>query len=551
MAEEIRSKNFLEEQIEKDLASGAVKEIMTRFPPEPNGYLHIGHAKAICIDFGLAQQYGGTCNLRYDDTNPAKEDEEFVRSIENDIRWLGFQWDRKLHASDYFDYMYECAEKLITKGLAFVCDLTAEEMREYRGSLTEPGKESPYRNRSVEENLKLFREMRDGKYADGEKVLRAKIDMASPNVNFRDPVIYRIVNAEHHRTGNKWCIYPMYDFAHPLEDAYEGITHSCCTLEFEAHRPLYDWVIENCECESTPHQYEFARLNITRTIMSKRFLKRLVDEKIVTGWDDPRMPTICGLRRRGYTPESIRNFCARVGVAKANSEVEASFLEHCVREDLNEKAPRIMAVLNPLKVVIDNYPEGQTEMMTAENLPGSEETHEVPFSRELYIEQEDFLEEAPNSKWHRLAVGKEVRLKNAYIIECVGVDKDADGKITTVHCTYDPLSKTGDVNANRKVKGTLHWLDAQTAVPAKVRLYDYLLLEDDGTGKDFMERFNHNSLEVLDSFVEPWALEAKAGQQFQFMRMGYFAADEKEFSKENVVFNKIVSLKDSFKKAMK
>ena len=551
MAEEIRSKNFLEEQIEKDLASGAVKEIMTRFPPEPNGYLHIGHAKAICIDFGLAQQYGGTCNLRYDDTNPAKEDEEFVISIENDIRWLGFQWDRKLHASDYFDYMYECAEKLITKGLAFVCDLTAEEMREYRGSLTEPGKESPYRNRSVEENLKLFREMRDGKYADGEKVLRAKIDMASPNVNFRDPVIYRIVNAEHHRTGNKWCIYPMYDFAHPLEDAYEGITHSCCTLEFEAHRPLYDWVIENCECESTPHQYEFARLNITRTIMSKRFLKRLVDEKIVTGWDDPRMPTICGLRRRGYTPESIRNFCARVGVAKANSEVEASFLEHCVREDLNEKAPRIMAVLNPLKVVIDNYPEGQTEMMTAENLPGSEETHEVPFSRELYIEQEDFLEEAPNSKWHRLAVGKEVRLKNAYIIECVGVDKDADGKITTVHCTYDPLSKTGDVNANRKVKGTLHWLDAQTAVPAKVRLYDYLLLEDDGTGKDFMERFNHNSLEVLDSFVEPWALEAKAGQQFQFMRMGYFAADEKEFSKENVVFNKIVSLKDSFKKAMK
>ena len=551
MAEEIRSKNFLEEQIEKDLASGAVKEIMTRFPPEPNGYLHIGHAKAICIDFGLAQQYGGTCNLRYDDTNPAKEDEEFVRSIENDIRWLGFQWDRKLHASDYFDYMYECAEKLITKGLAFVCDLTAEEMREYRGSLTEPGKESPYRNRSVEENLKLFREMRDGKYADGEKVLRAKIDMASPNVNFRDPVIYRIVNAEHHRTGNKWCIYPMYDFAHPLEDAYEGITHSCCTLEFEAHRPLYDWVIENCECESTPHQYEFARLNITRTIMSKRFLKRLVDEKIVTGWDDPRMPTICGLRRRGYTPESIRNFCARVGVAKANSEVEASFLEHCVREDLNEKAPRIMAVLNPLKVVIDNYPEGQTEMMTAENLPGSEETHQVPFSRELYIEQEDFLEEAPNSKWHRLAVGKEVRLKNAYIIQCVGVDKDEDGKITCVHCTYDPLSKTGDVNANRKVKGTLHWLDAQTAVPAKVRLYDYLLLEDDGTGKDFMERFNHNSLEVLDSFVEPWALEAKAGQQFQFMRMGYFAADEKEFSKENVVFNKIVSLKDSFKKAMK
>ena len=546
---EVKSKNFLEEIIEKDLESGAVTSVLTRFPPEPNGYLHIGHAKAICIDFGLAMQYGGACNLRYDDTNPSKEDEEYVRSIERDIHWLGFEWKEKLYASDYFEFMYDCAVKLIKKGLAFVCDLTAEEMRQYRGTLTEPGTPSPYRDRSVEENLKLFEEMREGKYADGEKVLRAKIDMASPNMNMRDPVIYRIMRAEHHRTGNKWVIYPMYDFAHPLEDAYEKISHSICTLEFEAHRPLYDWVVENCECVPAPHQYEFARLNITRTIMSKRYLKRLVDEGIVSGWDDPRMPTISGLRRRGYTPESIRDFCARVGVAKANSEVDARLLEHCVREDLNEKADRIMAVLDPVKLVIDNYPDGKTEMMTAENKPGSEETHEVPFSKNLYIEREDFMEVAPNNKYFRLAVGKEVRLKNAYIIRCTGVDKDEDGNITLIHCEYDPLSKTGDVNSARKVKGTLHWVEADTALKATVRLYDYLLTEEEAD--DYMDRFNKDSLKVLESVIEPHALTLEKEDKLQFMRQGYFVADEKEFSKDNLVFNKIVSLKDSFVKAMK
>ena len=546
---EVKSKNFLEEIIEKDLESGAVTSVLTRFPPEPNGYLHIGHAKAICIDFGLAKQYGGACNLRYDDTNPSKEDEEYVRSIERDIHWLGFEWKEKLYASDYFEFMYDCAVKLIKKGLAFVCDLTAEEMRQYRGTLTEPGTPSPYRDRSVEENLKLFEEMREGKYADGEKVLRAKIDMASPNMNMRDPVIYRIMRAEHHRTGNKWVIYPMYDFAHPLEDAYEKISHSICTLEFEAHRPLYDWVVENCECVPAPHQYEFARLNITRTIMSKRYLKRLVDEGIVSGWDDPRMPTISGLRRRGYTPESIRDFCARVGVAKANSEVDARLLEHCVREDLNEKADRIMAVLDPVRLVIDNYPDGKTEMMTAENKPGSEETHEVPFSKNLYIEREDFMEVAPNNKYFRLAVGKEVRLKNAYIIRCTGVDKDEDGNITLIHCEYDPLSKSGDVNSARKVKGTLHWVEADTALKATVRLYDYLLTEEEAD--DYMDRFNKDSLKVLESVIEPHALTLKKEDKLQFMRQGYFVADEKEFSKDNLVFNKIVSLKDSFVKAMK
>ena len=546
---EVKSKNFLEEIIEKDLESGAVTSVLTRFPPEPNGYLHIGHAKAICIDFGLAMQYGGACNLRYDDTNPSKEDEEYVRSIERDIHWLGFEWKEKLYASDYFEFMYDCAVKLIKKGLAFVCDLTAEEMRQYRGTLTEPGTPSPYRDRSVEENLKLFEEMREGKYADGEKVLRAKIDMASPNMNMRDPVIYRIMRAEHHRTGNKWVIYPMYDFAHPLEDAYEKISHSICTLEFEAHRPLYDWVVENCECVPAPHQYEFARLNITRTIMSKRYLKRLVDEGIVSGWDDPRMPTISGLRRRGYTPESIRDFCARVGVAKANSEVDARLLEHCVREDLNEKADRIMAVLDPVRLVIDNYPDGKTEMMTAENKPGSEETHEVPFSKNLYIEREDFMEVAPNNKYFRLAVGKEVRLKNAYIIRCTGVDKDEDGNITLIHCEYDPLSKTGDVNSARKVKGTLHWVEADTALKATVRLYDYLLTEEEAD--DYMDRFNKDSLKVLESVIEPHALTLEKEDKLQFMRQGYFVADEKEFSKDNLVFNKIVSLKDSFVKAMK
>ncbi|MBR0134797.1 MAG: glutamine--tRNA ligase/YqeY domain fusion protein [Clostridia bacterium] len=561
---EIRSRNFLEEIIEKDLESGAVKSVLTRFPPEPNGYLHIGHAKAICIDFGLAEQYGGACNLRYDDTNPSKEDDEYVRSIEQDIRWLGFEWKNKLYASDYFEYMYECAVKLIKKGLAFVCDLSADEIRRYRGTLTEPGKESPYRNRSVEENLALFKGMIDGEFADGEKVLRAKIDMASPNVNMRDPVIYRIMRAEHHRTGNKWVIYPMYDFAHPLEDAYEGITHSICTLEFEAHRPLYDWVVENCECDPAPHQYEFARLNITRTIMSKRYLKRLVDEGIVSGWDDPRMPTISGLRRRGYTPESIRDFCARVGVAKANSEVDARLLEHCVREDLNAKAPRIMAVLDPIRLVIDNYPDGKTEMMTAEDMPGGEHTHEVPFSRELYIEREDFMEEAPNSKYFRLAVGKEVRLKNAYIIKCTGVDKDENGDYALIHCEYDPLSRSGDVNSSRKVKGTLHWLSDIDAVKAEVRLYEPLINDEEAETEENQEEteetdapkginlnINPDSLTVIDDcLVEPYIAESKTGDTFQFLRTGYFCKDP-DSTAEKSVFNRVVPLKDSWAKVSK
>ena len=546
--EERKSRNFIEEIIDADLESGRVKQLQTRFPPEPNGYLHIGHAKAICLNFSLAQQYQGKCNLRYDDTNPAKEDEEFVRSIEEDIHWLGFEWDKKLHASDYFDYMFDCAVLLIKKGLAYVCDLSAEEIRAYRGTLTEPGKNSPYRERSVEENLELFYAMRDGKFADGEKVLRAKIDMSSPNLNMRDPVLYRILRSAHHRTGTRWIIYPMYDYAHPLEDAYEGITHSICTLEFEAHRPLYDWVIENCECDPAPHQYEFARLNLTRTIMSKRYLKMLVDEGVVSGWDDPRMPTISGLRRRGYTPASIRDFCSRIGVAKANSEVESALLEHCVREDLNAHAPRLMGVLRPLKLIIENYPEGKTEMMTAEDLPGGETTHQVPFSRELYIEQEDFMEVAPNNKYFRLAVGKEVRLKNAYIIKCERVEKDEAGNITAVICSYDPLSKTGDVNASRKVKGTLHWVDAATAVPAEYRIYDYLLREGEG---DFMERLNRDSVQVLHGFIEPQILKAKPEDKFQLMRMGYFCADRRDFSPEHVVLNQIVGLKDTFAKVVK
>ena len=546
--EERKSRNFIEEIIDADLESGRVKQLQTRFPPEPNGYLHIGHAKAICLNFSLAQQYQGKCNLRYDDTNPAKEDEEFVRSIEEDIHWLGFEWDKKLHASDYFDYMFDCAVLLIKKGLAYVCDLSAEEIRAYRGTLTEPGKNSPYRERSVEENLELFYAMRDGKFADGEKVLRAKIDMSSPNLNMRDPVLYRILRSAHHRTGTRWIIYPMYDYAHPLEDAYEGITHSICTLEFEAHRPLYDWVIENCECDPAPHQYEFARLNLTRTIMSKRYLKMLVDEGVVSGWDDPRMPTISGLRRRGYTPASIRDFCSRIGVAKANSEVESALLEHCVREDLNAHAPRLMGVLRPLKLIIENYPEGKTEMMTAEDLPGGETTHQVPFSRELYIEQEDFMEVAPNNKYFRLAVGKEVRLKNAYIIKCERVEKDEAGGITAVICSYDPLSKTGDVNASRKVKGTLHWVDAATAVPAEYRIYDYLLREGEG---DFMERLNRDSVQVLHGFIEPEILKAKPEDKFQLMRMGYFCADRRDFSPEHVVLNQIVGLKDTFAKVVK
>lgn len=550
---ENESRNFIEEIIEEDLSSGRVQEVITRFPPEPNGYLHIGHAKSICLNFGIAKKYGGICNLRYDDTNPVKEDQEYIDAIENDVSWLGFKWAQKYFASDYFDYMFECAVKLIKKGLAYVCELSADEIREYRGTLKEPGRESPYRNRSIEENLKLFSEMKEGKYADGQMVLRAKIDMSSPNLNMRDPVLYRIMHASHHRTGDGWCIYPMYDFAHPLEDALEKISHSLCTLEFEAHRPLYDWCIENCDCVPPPRQYEFARLNLTQTIMSKRYLKKLVDEGMVDGWDDPRMPTICALRRRGYTPEAIRDFCDRIGIAKANSEVEAALLEHCVREDLNAKAKRIMAVLNPVRLVIDNYPEGKTEMLEAENLPGDENagTRLVPFSREIYIEKEDFMEDPPK-KFFRLAPGTEVRLKYAYIIRCESVIKDEKGEIMEIHCSYDPESKSGGATAGRKVKGTLHWAEVSTAVKAEVRKFDYLLLpEEDNEKKDFSERLNPASKEVLENaLIEPEILKAKKGEQFQFMRQGYYCLDTKDTTDTKLVFNQIVGLKDSFTKAI-
>ena len=543
---ESKARNFIEEIIDDDLESGRVSNIITRFPPEPNGYLHIGHAKSIALNFGTAIKYGGVCNLRYDDTNPVKEDEEYIQSIERDVRWLGFEPAAVLYGSDYFEYMFECALKLIDKGLAFVCDLTAEEIRQHRGTLTEPGKNSPYRDRSVEENRKLFLDMRAGKYADGEKVLRAKIDMASPNLNMRDPVIYRILHATHHRTGDDWCIYPMYDYAHPLEDAYESITHSICTLEFEDHRPLYDWVIINCDCDPAPHQYEFARLSMTRTIMSKRYLKKLVDDRLVSGWDDPRMPTISGLRRRGYTPEAIRDFCERIGVAKSNSEVEAGLLEHCVREHLGVTAPRRMAVLEPLKVIIENY-EGDGEFVESENLPKNEEagTRQIRFSREIYIEQADFMENPPG-KFFRLAPGREVRLKDAYIIKCERVVKDADGNVTELICTYDPGSKTGGPTAGRKVKGTLHWVDAATAQSCEVRLYDYLLLDGEG---DFTERMNKESLKVLPSaLIEKAGADAAVGDRFQFLRQGYFCMDSD--SKEGrPVFNLIVNLKDSYKPA--
>ncbi|NLT97720.1 MAG: glutamine--tRNA ligase/YqeY domain fusion protein [Christensenellaceae bacterium] len=544
---ESKARNFIEAIIEDDLKNGRVSEIVTRFPPEPNGYLHIGHAKSICLNFGTAIKYGGRCNLRYDDTNPVKEDEEYIRSIERDVRWLGFEPAAVLYGSDYFEYMFEKAMLLIEKGLAYVCDLSAEQIREYRGTLTEPGKNSPYRDRSVEENRRLFLQMREGKYKDGEKVLRAKIDMASPNLNMRDPVLYRILHATHHRTGDKWCIYPMYDFAHPLEDAYEGITHSICTLEFEDHRPLYDWVIENCECVPAPRQYEFARLNMTRTIMSKRYLKKLVDEGVVSGWDDPRMPTISGLRRRGYTPEAIRDFCERIGVAKSNSEVDVGLLEHCVREHLGEVAPRRMVVLDPLKVVIENY-EGDGEYVLSENLPKNEEAgrREVRFSREIYIERADFMEEPP-PKFFRLAPGREVRLKDAYIIKCESVIKDENGNITELRCTYDPGSKTGGPTAGRKVKGTLHWVDAASAIPCEVRLYDYLLNED--SEGDFSERLNPDSLKVMPNALAERALaDAAVGDKFQFLRQGYFCKDP-DSTEARPVFNLIVSLKDSYAKS--
>lgn len=548
--------NFIQNEINDDLKNGRYSEgIHTRFPPEPNGYLHIGHAKSICLNFGLAQQYGGMCNLRFDDTNPVKEDVEYVDSIQADVKWLGFSWDKRMYyASDYFEKLYEFAVQLIKNGKAYVDDSNAEEIRAMRGTLTEAGKESPYRNRSVEENLALFEAMKQGEFADGEKVLRAKIDMASPNINMRDPVIYRIAHATHHRTGDAWCIYPMYDFAHPLSDAIEGITHSICTLEFEDHRPLYDWCLESLgfDVNTRPRQIEFARLNLTNTVTSKRKLRQLVEEGYVAGWDDPRMPTISGLRRRGYTPAALRNFCSEVGVAKANSLVDVAMLEHCIRDDLNNNADRIMAVLHPLRVVITNYPEGKKEYMLAENHPTKGGHRYMPFSRELYIEQEDFMEDAPK-KFFRLKPEGEVRLKHGYIIKCEEVIKDAEGNVVELHCTYDPDSKTGGATANRKVKGTIHWVSAADALEAEVRLYDYLI-ETDEKGEvpaDFLNAVNKNSLEVLHHvMVEPSAALTAEGTHYQFLRQGYYVVD-KDSTPDHLVFNRVVGLKDSWAKVKK
>ena len=551
MAEAISS-NFIYNIIDEDLKSGRHPEgIHTRFPPEPNGYLHIGHAKSICLNFGTAEKYAGLCNLRFDDTNPTKEDTEYVDSIQEDIKWLGFSWgNRRYYASDYFEKLYEYACALIEQGLAYVDDLTAEEIRAYRGTLTEPGKESPCRSRSVAENLALFERMKAGEFPDGSRVLRAKVDMASPNITMRDPVIYRIAHAVHHRTGDAWCIYPMYDFAHPLSDAIENITHSLCTLEFEDHRPFYDWLLEvlGFDKNTRPRQIEFARLNVTNTITSKRKLRQLVEEGHVRGWDDPRMPTISGLRRRGYTPASIRDFCERIGVAKSNSTVDVAMLEHCVREDLNEHAARVMAVLHPLKVVLTNYPEDKSEELLAENHPTRGGKRYVPFSREIYIEREDFMEEPPK-KFFRLRPGGEVRLKHAYIIKCEEVVKDEKGEITELRCSYDPESKSGGSAANRKVKGTLHWVSAKDAMDAEVRLYDYLLKTDDEeTTADFIASLNPHSLEVVEGAkVEPSLARTAEGTHYQFLRTGYFVVD-KDTRPDRLVFNRVVGLKDSWGK---
>lgn len=550
MSTENNSSNFIRNIIIDDLESGRTSEVITRFPPEPNGYLHIGHAKSICLNFSLADEFNGKTNLRFDDTNPIKEDTEYVESIKEDVKWLGFDWDNLFFASNYFDTMYEKAILLIKKGKAYVCDLTADEIKEYRGSLTEPGKDSPYRNRTVEENLNLFERMRNGEFKDGEKVLRAKIDMSSPNINMRDPIIYRIAHSTHHNTGDKWCIYPMYDFAHPLEDAIEGVTHSICTLEFEDHRPLYDWIVKECEMENVPRQYEFARLNITNTVMSKRKLKLLVDNKIVDGWDDPRMPTIAGLRRRGYTPKSIRNFCSEIGVAKSASTVDEQMLEYFIREDLNISSERAMAVINPLKLVITNYPEGQSELLPVEKNPNDKEagTKNVTFSRELYIEREDFMENPPK-KYFRLFPGNEVRLRGAYFVKCTDVIKDEEGNILEIHCTYDPETKSGSGFTGRKVKGTIHWVDANNAVPAEFRLYEPLILDDveENKGKDFLDQINPNSLTVCNGYVEADLKEAKGNTKYQLVRNGYFNVDPKDSTKDHLVLNRIVSLKSSFK----
>ena len=536
----------------KDLESGKHQEIITRFPPEPNGYLHIGHAKSIIINFGLADEFNGKTNLRFDDTNPLKEDIEYVNSIKEDVKWLGFEWDNLLFASNYFEEMYNKAVLLIKKGLAYVDDLSADEIREYRGTLTEPGKNSPYRDRTIEENLDLFVRMRNGEFENGQKVLRAKIDMASPNINLRDPVIYRISHATHHNTGDKWCIYPMYAFAHPLEDAIEGVTHSICTIEFEDQRPLYNWVVEHSEMENTPQQIEFGRLNVSNTVMSKRKLKQLVDEGFVDGWDDPRMPTISGMRRKGFTPESIRTFVSETAITKNNSTVDSQMLEHFVREDLKLKAPRTMGVLNPLKVVITNYPEGQIELLDAEINPENPEMgmRKIPFSREIYIEKDDFMEEPPK-KYFRLFPGNEVRLKNAYFIKCEEIIKDTNGEVVELRCTYDPETKSGTGFTGRKVKGTIHWVEATHAVPAEFRLYEPLILDEteeaEEEGKTFLDYVNPNSLEVLQGFVEPNMRESRPQEKFQFFRHGYFNVDPKVTTVDKLVFNRIVSLKSSFK----
>lgn len=555
---EVQISNFIRNIVAEDVAAGKYGgKVITRFPPEPNGYLHIGHAKSICLNFGLAAEFGGHCNLRFDDTNPSKEEQEYVDSIIEDVRWLGFDWgDRLYYTSDYFDKLYEWAVQLIKMGKAYVCDLSAEEIREYRGTLTEPGKESPYRNRSVEENLDLFERMRKGEFPDGSKTLRAKIDMASGNINMRDPVMYRIKHEEHHRTGNKWCIYPMYDYAHGQSDSIEGITHSICTMEYEDHRPLYDWFLDQLAIHH-PRQIEFARLNLSRTVLSKRRLLKLVNEGYVKGWNDPRMPTLAGMRRRGYTPEAIRNFCNRIGVAKKESLVDIGLLEYCVREHLNKVVPRVMAVLRPLKVVIDNYPEGQEELLDAINNPEDPNagTRKVPFSKVLYIERDDFME-IPPKQFFRLAPGREVRLRYAYFIKCESVVKDENGEIVELHCTYDPATRGGNAPDGRKVKATLHWVSAPRAIEAEVRLYDYLFVKEDPNdveeGKDFTDYINPKSLEVLKSCrLEPSLKDAKPGDRFQFERLGYFCVDTVDSTPEKPVFNRIVTLKDEWAKIQK
>ena len=548
---EVVSKNFIELAIDKDLAEGVYDHVCTRFPPEPNGYLHIGHAKSILLNYGLSQEYNGEFHMRFDDTNPTKEKTEFVDSIKADIQWLGADWkDHLYYASDYFPQMYEAAVKLIKKGKAFVCDLSAEEIREYRGTLTEPGKESPYRNRSVEENLDLFERMKNGEFEDGSKVLRAKIDMASPNINMRDPVIYRVAHMHHHRTGDTWCIYPMYDFAHPIEDAIEGITHSICTLEFEDHRPLYDWVVRELEYPMPPRQIEFAKLYLTNVVTGKRYIKKLVEDGVVDGWDDPRLVSIAALRRRGFTPESIKKFVDLCGVSKANSSVDYAMLEYCIREDLKLKKARTMAVLNPVKLVIDNYPEDQIEMLEVQNNLENPElgSRQVPFGRELYIEREDFMEE-PVRKYFRMFPGNEVRLMNAYFVTCTGCVKDENGNITVIHGTYDPESKGGNSPDGRKVKGTIHWVAAKTAVKAECRLYENLIDEEKGVyNEDGSMNLNPNSLTVLkECYLEPSLKDAKAYDSFQFVRNGFFCVDAKDSKEDALVFNRIVSLKSSFK----